>query len=157
MIHIEYEVEDMFSPRLEQFGKRAPAIALRICRTTAMAFRAFTKKTYLLGQVLGKRTGTLYKGIKIVTDRRRRDAVIVRPWAKLANIYHHPAGVNIASQTGKLLKFEVEGRTVFMKRVHLRPRPWVPRAVREFGWDQEIQKAADKVIEREIKKLEGRT
>lgn len=155
MIQMTVEVEDMFSDRLEQFGKRGPAMALRICRTIGMSFRAFTKKSYLRGQVIGKRTGTLYKGIKIVTDKRTRDAVIVRPWAKLANIYHKESGVDIVPKSGKMLKFDVGGRTVFTKSVHLRPRPWVPRALREFSWDAEIQKAADKVIEREVKKLEG--
>jgi hypothetical protein len=155
MIHIVLEVQDMFSDRLAEFGRKAPAMALRICRTIGQGFRAYTRKNYLRGQVLGKRTGTLYKTIKIVTDRKSRQAVIVRPWAKLANIYHNPAGADIVPSKGKMLKFEVDGRTIFTKHVHLEPRPWVPRARAEFQWNPEIQKAADTVITRELKKLEA--
>ena len=155
MIQMTVEVQDMFSRQLDEFGRRAPAIALRICRTIGMSFRAFMKKNYLRGQIIGKRTGTLYKQITIFKDRRSGNAVIVRPWAKLANIYHHPGGADILPTKGKFLKFDVDGKTVFAKHVHLRERPWVPRAFSDFQWDPEIQKAADKVIDREIKKLEA--
>lgn len=157
MMHIEFDVRDQFSKQLEDFGKRAPTIALRIYRTIGMSFRNFVKKTYLSGQVLGRRTGTLYKGIKIVADRNSRDAVTVRPYARLANIYHKPGGVDIVPKNGKFLKFETkDGRTIFTKHVHLKERPWVPRSVSEFQWSAEIQKAGDKVISREIAKLEAK-
>lgn len=156
MIQMTVEVQDMFSRELEAFGKRAPAIALRICRTIGMSFRAFTKKNFLRGQVIGKRTGELYKSIKIATDRKSRDAVIVRPWAKLANIYHKAGGADIYPKKGTFLKFEVDGRTIFTRHVHLKERAWVPRAYAQFQWGSEIKKSADKVIEREIKKLEAK-
>lgn len=158
MIKMDVEVQDLFSPRLEQFGKRAPAIALRICRTIGQSYRAFVKKNYLRGQVIGKRTGTLYKSVKIVTDRKTKSGVIVKPWARLANIYHKPEGVTITPKTKKVLRFVTkDGRTVFTRRVHLAPRPWVGPSVSAFPWQPEIKKAADKVIERELRKLEGKS
>lgn len=156
MIHINLDVQDMFSERLEEFGRRAPAIALRICRTIGMSFRAFQKKNYLRGQVIGKRTGQLYKSIKITNDRRSKNAVIVRPSARLANIYHKPGGATIVPKNASILKFEVGGETVFARKVHLAPRPWVSQSEAAFQWDTEIQKAADKVIDREIAKLEAK-
>lgn len=155
MIQLELEVIDRVSGRLQEFGRKAPAMALRVCRTIGQGFRSYVRKNYLRGQVIGKRTGTLYKGIKIITDKRSRNAVIVRPWAKLANIYHNPAGADIVPTKAKMLRFEVDGRVIFTKHVHLAPRPWVPRARAEFQWAPEIQKAADTVISREIAKLEA--
>lgn len=158
MIKMDIEVMDLFSPRLKEFGKRAPAIALRICRTIGQSFRAHVKKNYLRGQVIGKRSGRLYKSIKIVTDRKSKTGVIVKPWARLANIYHNPAGVNIVPKTAKVLRFETkDGRVVFTRRVHLEPRPWVGKSVSSFPWQPEIKKAADKVLDRELKKLEGKS
>lgn len=157
MIQITLNVQDMFSKRLQQFGKRAKTIALRICRTIGQEFRTFTKKNYLSGQVIGKRTGELYKGIKIVTDRQNRNAVIVKSWAKLANIYHHPGGADIVPKKGKMLRFEVDGRVIFMKHVHLDERPWVPKARSAFQWNASIKRSADKVIAREIAKLEAKS
>lgn len=157
MIRMTLDVQDMFSRDLEQFGRKAPAIALRICRTIAQGYRSFVKKNYLRGQVIGKRTGTLYKKISIVTDKRSRNAVIVKPWAKLANIYHHPGGADIYPEKGKMLRFEVDGRVIFMKHVHLKERPWMDPSFKAFPWDPEIQKAATKVIDREIKKLEAKS
>jgi len=157
MIKWEIDVQDMFSAELARFGRRAPVIALRICRTIGQGFRSFVKKNYLRGQVIGKRTGTLYKGIKIVTDKRSKNAVIVKPWAKLANIYHHPGGAHIVPKNAKMLKFEIDGKTIFAKSVHLKERPWMPQSKSAFGWDVEIKKAATKVIDREIKKLEAKS
>jgi len=157
MIHVFVDVQDRFSDELEQFGKRAPTIALRICRTIGQEFRKFTKKNYLRGQVIGKRTGELYKNIKIVTDKRSKNAVIVKPWARLANIYHNPEGATITPVAGKALKFETkDGRIVFTKRVRLAPRPWMRKATSEFSWAQEIPRAAEKVLNRELKKLEAK-
>lgn len=157
MIQFEIDVQDRFSRELEQFGRRAPTIALRIARTIAQAFRAFTKKNYMRGQVIGRRTGELLKSVKIVTDKRTRDAVIVKPWAMLANIYHNPAGATIVPKTGTMLKFtNKQGEEVFVKKVYLAPRPWVPRAYAGFQWDTEVKKAADKVIDREIAKLQAK-
>lgn len=156
MIHINLDVQDMFSERLEEFGRRAPAIALRICRTIGMSFRAFQKKNYLRGQVIGKRTGELYKSIKITNDRRSKNAVIVRPSARLANIYHKPGGATIRPKNASILKFDVDGKTVFAREVHLAARPWVPQSEAAFQWDTEIKKAADKVIDRELAKLEAK-
>ena len=154
MIHFEIDVQDEFSDRLEEFGKAAPRMALRICRTIGQSFRAFTKKNYMRGQIIGKRSGELYKSVKIVTDRKTRDAVVVKPWARLANIYHNPAGATIVPKTGKMLRFVIGGEVKFAPQVHLEPRPWMPAAYDAFDWSGEIQKAADKVIDREIKKLE---
>jgi hypothetical protein len=154
MIHFEIDVQDEFSDRLEEFGKAAPRMALRICRTIGMSFRAHTKKNYMRGQIIGKRTGELYKSVKIVTDRKTRQAVIVKPWAKLANIYHNPEGATIRPRVGKMLRFVIDGEEKFAPEVHLAPRPWVPAAYRDFDWGGEIQKAADKVIAQEIRKLE---
>jgi len=157
MIHFEIDVQDRFSRQLEQFGRRAPTIALRIARTIAMAFRTFTKKNYMKGQVIGRRTGELWKSVKIVTDKRTRDAVIVKPWARLANIYHNPKGATIVPKNKSILKWvNKQGQEVFARKVYLAPRPWMPRAYGAFQWDSEVKRAADKVIEREVAKLEAK-
>jgi len=156
MIQTNIDVKDLFSDRLEQFGRRAPTVALRICRTIGQEFRRYMRNNYMKGQVIGKRSGDLWKSVKIHTDKKNRNAVTVIPWSNLANIYHNPEGATILPKNGKALRFEIDGREVFAKRVHLEPRPWVPRAFASFDWDGSIQRSADKVIDREIAKLEAR-
>jgi len=154
MISIDLDIDDYVSDRLELFGRRAPTIMRRIARTTGQEFRKFMKKNYLRGQVIGKRTGRLYKDVKIVNDKREKTAVVVRPSARLANIYHHIGGIDIRPKSAKVLKFDIDGVPQFARHVHLEERPWVPRARREFPWRVWIVRSADKVLERELEKLE---
>lgn len=157
MIQTNIDVQDLFSDRLEQFGRRAPTVALRICRTIAQDFRRFTRNNYMKGQVIGKRSGELWKSVKIHTDKKSRNAVTVIPWSPLANIYHNPDGATILPINGQALRWvDKQGVEHFAKRVHLEPRPWVPRAFAAFNWDESIQRSADKVIDREIAKLEAK-
>lgn len=157
MLRVQLDVQDQFSPELARFGKRAPTIALRICRTIGQEYRKFLKKHYLRGQVIGKRTGTLYKSIKIKSDKESKNAVTVIP-GPLANIYHNPSGATIKRDKAKALRFvNKEGEVVFTKKpIHLKPRPFMTDSKRDFPWRTEIPKAATRVIEREIKKLEAK-
>lgn len=155
MMRMSVSIENRLDDRLRVFGRDAGKILNKILRTTGNAYRRYMRRNYLRGQMLGKRTGTLYRNVK-VRKVRRRTAYRVVPFLPLANIYEHSGGADIRPKNASVLRwFNQAGEPQFAKHVHLRQRPFVTASYRAFPWDREIGNAANKVIKKELARRFG--
>ncbi len=152
MMRLNITVEDNVSPRLRAFGDQAPKMLMKVLRRVGSRFRSHMRRNYLRGQMLGRRSGTLYKSVR-VRSKKRRNLVEIRPYSPLANIYHSGQPIKIRPKDAKVLRwFGPGGEPQFAKEVTLRPRPFVTRAYQSFRWNQEMFNATSWIINREIRK-----
>lgn len=147
-------LKDQASLELDQFGKESPKILDKILRKIATDYRAFTRKGYLRGQVIGKRTGFLYEQYKIRKLKGEKHTFSVCPYMQLANIYHHPGGADIYPKKKKVLHWYGDsGEDVFASYVHLKERPWVTMSQQAYPWESKSMNLGKIIVEKELEKL----
>lgn len=152
MIHMNVSLEDNVTPRLRAFGDEAPQMLRKVMRRVGSRYRSYMRKHYLRGQMLGRRSGTLYKSVR-VRSVKRRNMVEIRPYSPLANIYHKAGPIVIRPRDAKALRwFNAAGEPQFTKEVRFAPQPFVARSYQSFPWDREMALATQWVINREIKR-----
>lgn len=156
MLELSVDIQDQVSARLRDFGKRAKAMQVGIARTLGNAFRKYIRQNYLSGQMLRRRTGRLRSHTKVLRPKGT-DVIRIVPYMKLANIYHHPGGAVVEPKNASILRWEDrQGEVHFSRSSHIPERPFMTDAFRTFNWSAETDKAADKIIEKEIqKRLQG--
>lgn len=154
MIRMRVSIDNTLDDRLRIFGNDAPKILRKILRTTGNEFRKHQRNNYLRGQMLGRRTGETYRATKVKKVRRKMAySVIASP---LANIYEHPGGATIKPKSARVLRwYNQQGEPQFAREVHLRARPFVTASFDSFGWDREGDRAAEKVIRKELARRFG--
>lgn len=154
----------------ERFGNgHALKLADKTIKIVAYRYRKSIRQQYLMGQMLGQRTGELSKSLvagrkkgapnKLVylvgaKPLKQKDGTVSAGGVKLANIYEHAGGYTIVPKNRKALKFEVSGGTiVFAKKVVGRARPFMSQSSKEFDWPGTFAKTEEEVIGKELKKL----
>jgi hypothetical protein len=152
MMRLSVGVEDNVSPRLKAFGADADKLLRKVLRRTGARYRSHMRKNYLRGQMLGRRTGALYKSVR-VRKVRRKNMVEIKPYSPLANIYHNTGPIVIKPKTKQALRwFNAAGEPQFAKEVVLDPRPFVSASFNSFSWRREMFNATTHVINREIRR-----
>jgi hypothetical protein len=147
-------VQDQATLGLDQFGDNAPKILDKVLKKIGTDYRAFVRKNYIRGQVIGKRTGYLDEKYKVAKDRKQKHAYIVFPYIQLANIYHHAGGADIYPKNKKVLHWYGEnGEDIFAKYVHLKERPWVTMSEKAYPWESKSMSLGKALVEKELAKL----
>ncbi|MFP4066222.1 MAG: hypothetical protein ACLFS5_01855 [Spirochaetaceae bacterium] len=152
MMRLAVTLEDNVTPRLRAFGADAPQMLRKVMRRVGSRYRSHMRRNYLKGQMLGRRSGTLYKSVR-VRSVKRRNMVEIRPYSPLANIYHTTRQIVIRPRNARALRwFNQAGEPQFAKEVRMSPKPFVTRSYQTFGWDREMIMATQWVINREVKR-----
>ncbi len=166
-ITIDYMDDGEITKKLELFGTDAPSILDKIMRQLSKRFRDFTRNNLLNGQMLEKRSGTLWRSLHHGKKRGSKHIFKISAQPNLANIYEHAGGANIIPNRRKILAWPSDpfhrsrdagwwrglgkGGIIFAHDVHLRERPFMTRAVNWFNFPGEWQGSSEVVFAREFK------
>lgn len=156
MIDVRVAFDDnRLDDRLRVFGADARKVLHKVLRTTGNAYRKHMRNNYLKGQMLGRRTKKTYKSVK-VKKVRGESAYQVIPYLPIASIYEHAGGAVIKPKNAKVLRWvNQEGEWRSAHEVRLRERPFVTASFKSFPWGFELDKAANKVIKKELARRFG--
>jgi hypothetical protein len=150
---IRITIQDEFTHKLDQLGADAGKILDRILRVTGAKYRDFIRRGYLSGQMLGRRSGTLWRSVLAQKLRRSRHTVLVSGQPKLSNIYEHLGGALIKPRDGGVLKFEIDGKIVFTRKpIQLHRRPFMSDSSSSFPFGSTFETAAEKTFADEFQK-----
>jgi hypothetical protein len=166
-ITIDFKDDKEIVEKLILFGRDAPSIFDKILRQLSKRFRDFTRNNLLNGQMLEKRSGTLWRSLHHGKRRGTQHIFRISAQPNLANIYEHAGGANILPNRRKILAWPADpfhrsrnagwwrglgkGEIVFAHSVHLKERPFMTRAVNWFNFPGEFQGSSEVVFAREFK------
>jgi hypothetical protein len=124
MFHLTVTVDDSVSKQLSQFGAEAPRALDNVLKEVANKYKQYVIRNFLSGQMLPRRTGGTQKSLKAVKSRK------------------YPHTYWIYSPAANLWEF-------FKKRPR---RPFMSASAATFDFDDELTRATDKVVGRELRK-----
>ena len=140
---------------LHGFEKEYPKIRRRVLAGVGQSSANRAKKAYR--GMLNKQSGNLYKSIKKGVIKSGK-AVIISPKARGSNQvfygYALAKGSLIEAKKKKYLTFQVEGKWVKKKSVKLSEHDFIEGPVMKYIGSQDYYNQIDKLIKKEILKLE---
>lgn len=167
---------EVLEKRLLLFGRDAPEMLDRVLAFTGRDYASFTRKGYLSGQMLGRRSGKTYRTFAPKKSRRATHQYYV--FSAIANIFEHAGGVDIyprgagrtssgvdsrgrhsARWAGHVLRGanvlfwrDVSGAPHTARHVHLAQRPFITASVGAFSWAGSFDRGTEEVFGKELKK-----
>lgn len=147
---------------LKELGKQGDKITAKIVGRTARFYRAYVKKNYLSGQMLGSRTGQTKKRMIVYKKKGSKATYVIgqkgfstnsQTGTKLSNIYEHAGGYTIVPKNKKALRFEINGQEIIVKKVQGRQRPFMSQSSNSFNFSRSFDESAAEVIPAEFAKL----
>jgi len=117
---------------IAKFGKVSEQVDAAVIATTKKAtlqMQRFIKSDELSGQVLNRRTGRLSRSIQasFIQDKQ---SITGRVGTNLVYARIHEFGGDIYPKRAKALRFEIDGRWIFSKHVHMPERPYLRPALK---------------------------
>lgn len=150
---VRITLEEEMTGKLDRLGGDAGKVLDRILRSTGARYRDYVRRGYLSGQMLGRRTGTLWRSVLAQKLRQVQHTVLVSGQPKLSNIYEHAGGALIVPRRGGVLRFEVGGKVVYTRRpIRLRQRPFITASSGTFDFGGAFGIAAEKTFAEEFRK-----
>jgi len=150
-VTIRITMEDEITAKLDKLGADAGKILDRILRVTGAKYRDFVRRSYLSGQMLGRRSSKLWRSVLAQKLRRAKHTVLVSGAPRLSNIYEHMGGAVIMPRVGGVLRFETDGRVVFTRKpIRLPYRPFMTESSHAFPFGGTFEQVAERTFEREF-------
>lgn len=132
----------------------AKTIERKVLSSLATGARTEARRGYR--SLLKKRSGNLYKNI--IKYRDRRGNYVISANGKNENGYKYgyalAHGFTITPKNDEFLTFKIGDRWVKLKEVTVQPRDFVESPVRKYLNSPASNERAEKVVQREIQKLE---
>jgi len=147
---------------LKAIGRQGDKITGKIVGRTARFYRAYVKKDFLSGQLLGIRTGQTKKRMIVYKKRGSKATYIIgqkgfstnsQTGTKLSNIYEHSGGYIITPKNKKALHFEINGQEIFCKKVVGKEKPFMSQSSDRFNFARSFDESAAEVVPAEFAKL----
>lgn len=149
---IRITLQDEYTKKLDQLGSDAGKILDRVLRVTGAKYRDFVRRGYLSGQMLGRRSGKLWRSVLAQKLRRQKHVVLVSGQPRLSNIYEHLGGAVIAPRSGGVLRFEANGKIIFTRKpIRLPWRPFMSESSGAFPFGSTFETVAEKTFAVEFK------
>lgn len=150
------EVQEMFGRLVKERVKVQRAILTGIGSTSRTKVRTAYKRH------LNMRSGNLYRSISYKVSKRGERLLIGTPARSPVNSQGHAVyygslltkGYTLTPKTAKVLKFDINGKWITKHSIVIPSRDFVEGPVRSYIKSPAYDKRIDKILQREIDKLE---
>lgn len=153
MISVKADIDECIS-LLNTLDRNEKKIRRRMLSQTGTAVKNKVKKSY--NSMLSKRTGALYKSLKLRVVKAG-NMVVVYPAAEKSKVRYGfvlAKGAEITAKEGNLLTFRINGKWIRKRSVSIKPRDWVAEPAKRYLESAEYRKKLDLMMQKEIERAE---
>lgn len=137
------ELEGNLGATFDRIVKDFPEIADTVTEAYALEFKHFLRDRFLSGQVLDSVTGELKKEYKY--KRLRGGVYWVYP-GRLGYVNIFETGGEIVASKKKALKFVIDGKEIFVKKVRIPKKPFMSQAKNQFQSGTRGSRHAERIL-----------
>lgn len=162
MIEIQIEGLDEVKAGLSDFGSNAKKMLSATIRIVANNYRKYVVNNYLSGQYLNRRSGLTVESLIAYRNKKLGDAAYTignrlqnrgNAYVPLANIFECDEDIVITAKNKKAIRFIGQDMEIVFRRfATVKPKHFMTDSSNRYDFDNDLEKSADIVIDRQIKK-----